>query len=139
MGSRFLLAAALFGTLATVLASPALAQMDLSGNATPPPEYQVKEDGTLIVGGDIEVHCSQVGLDEQYLTADGPHARACEAAGFEITGDGPPDPSRSPNASTASSNATLPETGGRSLPVPPLAAAAALLATGLLALRVMRR
>jgi hypothetical protein len=134
MGRRFLLAAALFGTLATVLASPALAQLDLSGNATPPPEYQVKEDGTLIIGGDVVVSCSQVGLDEQYLTAGGPQARACEAAGFGTAGDGPPDGASTP----ATSASALPETGG-SGPLVVAFVPLVLLVSGLLAFGIMRR
>ncbi len=132
MGRRFLLAAVLSVVLATMPASPALAQ--LSGDGPPPPEYQVKEDGTLIVGGDIEVHCSQVGLDEQYLTASGPQARACEAAGFEIAGDGTPSGASTPAASASG----LPETGG-SGPAVVAFVPLALLVGGLLAFGVVRR
>jgi hypothetical protein len=134
MGRRFLLAAVLFGTLATVLASPVLAQLDLSGNATPPPEYQVKEDGTLIIGGDIVVSCSQVGLDEQYLTAGGPAARACEAAGVGTAGDVSPDGASTP----ATSASALPETGG-SGPLVVACVSLALLVGGLLAFGIVRR
>ena len=132
MGRRFLLAAVLSIVLATMPVSPALAQ--LSGEGPPPPEYQVKEDGTLIVGGDIETHCSQVGLDEQYLTADGPEARACEAAGFEIAGDGTPGGASTPAASASA----LPETGGFGFPVAALVPLA-LLVGGLLAFGVVVR
>ena len=104
------------------------------GTGPPPPEYQVKEDGTLIVGGDIEVHCSQVGLDEQYLTASGPQARACEAAGFEIAGDGTPSGASTPAASASG----LPETGG-SGPAVVAFVPLALLVGGLLAFGVVRR
>ncbi|CAA9399748.1 MAG: hypothetical protein AVDCRST_MAG01-01-943 [uncultured Rubrobacteraceae bacterium] len=132
MGRRFLLAAVLSIVLATMPVSPAGAQ--LAGDAPPPPEYQVKEDGTLIVGGDIETHCSQVGLDEQYLTADGPEARACEAAGFKIAGDGTPGGASTPAASASA----LPETGGSGFPVAALVPLA-LLVGGLLAFGVVRR
>lgn len=56
MGRRVLLAAVLSVALATMPVSPAPAQ--LSGNGPPPPEYQVKDDGTLIIGGDVAVSCS---------------------------------------------------------------------------------
>ena len=132
MGRRFLLVAVLSMVLATLPVSPALAQ--LSGEGPPPPEYQVKEDGTLIVGGDIESHCSQVGLDEQYLTADGSEARACEAAGFEIAGDGPPGGVPTPAASASA----LPETGGSGSAVVAFVPLA-LLVGGLLAFGIVRR
>ncbi len=86
MVRRVFLAAVLSSVLVTIPVSTALAQ--LAGDAPSPPEYQVKDDGTLIVGGDIVSSCFQVGLDDQYLRADGPEARACEAAGFEIAGNG---------------------------------------------------
>ena len=132
MGRRVLLAAVLSVVLATMPVSPALAQ--LSVDAPPPPEYQVKEDGTLIIGGDIEVHCSQVGLDEQYLTANGPQARACEAAGFEIAGDGTPGGASTP----AISASALPETGGSGSAVVAFVPLA-LLVGGLLAFGVVHR
>ena len=65
--------------------------------------------------------------------------RTCHAAGFDTAEDPPAGASPSPDASTAGNNVALPETGGPSLPVPLLAAVAALLATGLLALRGIRR
>ncbi len=101
-----MLTAVLSIVLAKMPVSPALAQ--LSGVGPPPPECQVKGDGTLIIGGDIAVSCSQVGLDEQYLTAGGPEARACEVAGFGTAGDVPPDGTSTPAASAFA----LPETGG---------------------------
>ncbi len=134
MGRTFLLAAVLFGTLATVLASPAMAQLDLSGNAPPPPEYQVKEDGTLVIGGDVVVSCSQVGLEDPYLKAGGPEARACEAAGFGTAAD----PSSGGAATPAASTSALPETGGPGSVVA-LVSLVLLVGTSLLAFGVVRR
>ena len=104
MSRALLLAAALLGALATVLASSASAQLDLPGNAPSPPEYQVKEDGTLVIGGDVAVSCSQIGLEDPYLMAGGPEARACEAAGFGTAED--------PSSGAATPAPSLPETGG---------------------------
>lgn len=132
MGRRFFLAAVLSVVLATISVSPVLAQ--LAGDAPPPPEYQVKKDGTLVIGGDVAVSCSQVGLEDPYLEAGGPEARACEAAGFGTAAD--PSPGGVP-APTASASA-LPETGGRGSAVAPVALVL-LLGAGLLAFGVARR
>jgi hypothetical protein len=134
MGRRFLLAAVLSAVLVTVAVSPAQAQLDLSGNATPPPEYQVKEDGTLIIGGDVAVSCFQIGREDPYLQADGPQARACEAAGFG-TAMGPSSGGTSAPSASASA---LPETGGSGFPMAALVPLA-LLAGGLLAFGLVRR
>jgi LPXTG-motif cell wall-anchored protein len=133
MGRRVLLAAVLSAVLATVSVSPALAQLDLSGNAPPPPEYQVKDDGSLVIGGDVVVSCFQIGQEDPYLQADGPEARACEAAGFG-TAAGP----SSGGASTPDASASaLPETGGSGGTVAALVPLA-LLMGGLLAFVVVR-
>ena len=99
MGRRILLAGALLLALAPMWASPAAA--DLAGDAPPPPEYRVEGDGTLVVGGDVLVPCSQVGGGDSYVGADDPgvraqierfiseSARACEAAGFPTRVDPP--------------------------------------------------
>lgn len=132
MGRKFFLAAVLSVVLATISVSPALAQ--LAGDAPPPPGYQVKEDGTLVIGGDVVVSCSQVGLEDPYLKAGGPEARACEAAGFG--GAAGPSPGGAP-APEASASA-LPETGGLGSVVA-LAALVLLVGAGLLAFGVARR
>lgn len=155
MGKKFLLAMLFAAVSGMVSASPALAQ--LAGDAPPPPEYQVEGDGTLVIGGDVLVPCSQVGLGDPYLGRDDPEvraqieqslqesARACEAAGFETAVDvssGSASASGSAAASgTASSGAsadaeTLPETGGLTLSALLLAAGASLVAGCLLASRV---
>jgi hypothetical protein len=130
----FLLTAALSVVLATISVSPAQAQLDLSGNATPPPEYQVKEDGTLIIGGDVAVSCHQVGQEDPYLQADGPAGRACEAAGFGTAAG----PSSGGTSTPAASASALSETGGSDYVVAfvPLAL---LVGAGLLAFGVVRR
>ncbi len=145
MGKTVLPAAVLVVTLAALLAlaTPAFPQtssMDLAadeeGNlvAPHPPEYQVTEDGTLIIGGDVLVRCAEVGLDDYPLGADDPvvraqierslreSARACRAAGFPTAAD--------------DSLGALPETGG----APPLLPIGLLLLAGggLVALRGTR-
>ena len=126
MAKTVLPAAVLVVTLAAllVLATPAYPQVvgseglaaDEEGNLVGPrpPEYQVTEDGTLIVGGDVLVKCVEVGLDDYPPGADDPavrvqierspreSARACRAAGFATA--------------TEDSLEALPETGG----APPL-------------------
>ena len=131
MAKTVLPAAVLVVTLAALLAlaTPAYPQVssedlaaDEEGNlvAPRPPEYQVTEDGTLIVGGDVLVRCAEVGLGDDPPGADDPAiraqierslreaAQACQAAGFATATD--------------DSLEALPETGG----APPL------LLTGLL-------
>ena len=129
-----MLTAVLSMVLATMPVSPALAQLDLSGNATPPPKYQVKEDGSLIIGGDVVVSCHQIGQEDPYLQADGPEARACEAAGFGTATGPSSDDTSTPEASASA----LPETGG-SGPVVVALVPLALLVGGLLAFGVVRR
>jgi len=141
VGKAFLLAA-LSAVLAVVTASPTLAQ--LSGDGPPPPKYQVRDDGTLVIGGDVAVSCAQVGREDPYLMPGGPEARACEAAGFG-TADDPssgytPASGDTSSSSGASADARpLPETGGSALPALLLAAGAPLAAGCLLAWRMMRR
>lgn len=95
MCRRFLLAAVLSIVLATMPVSPALTQ--LSGDGPPPPKYQVNEDGSLVIEGDIVVSCHQIGQEDPYLQADGPEAQACEAAGFgTAAGPSPGDTSARP-------------------------------------------
>lgn len=132
MGKGVLLAAVLSAVLATMTVSPAPAQLDLSGGAPPPPEYQVKDDGSLVIGGDVVVSCFQIGREDPYLQADGPEARACEAAGFGTAAGSP-----SGGATPAPPTSALPETGGPGSVVAfiPLA----LLAGGLLTFGVVRR
>ena len=114
--------------------------------------YEVTEDGALIYGGDAVYQCEAlVSLGapakpgDEDVTEDGavmePLTREavelCAEAGFPPAGavlEAPASP-----VASAGPDGALPETGGPSLPVPLLAAAAALLATGLLALRVIRR
>lgn len=114
--------------------------------------YEVTEDGALIYGGDVVYQCEAlVSLGapakpgDEDVTEDGavvePLTREavelCAEAGFLPAGavlEAPASP-----VASAGPDGALPETGGPSLPVPLLAAAAALLATGLLALRVIRR
>lgn len=119
-------AAVLVATLAAMLAlaAPAYPQevvssedlaVDQDGNLVGPrpPEYQVTEDGALIIDGDVLIYCSAIGLE-------GESARVCESAGFPTAMDDP--------------SGTLPETGG----APPLLPIGLLLLTcvvGLVALR----
>ena len=127
MAKTVLPAAVLVVTLAAMLAlaAPAYPQeevvvssedlaADQDGNLVGPrpPEYQVTEDGTLIIDGDVLIDCSAIGLE-------GGSARACESAGFPTAVDDP--------------SGTLPETGGG----PPLLPIGLLLLTcgGLVALR----
>lgn len=96
MGKAVVLAGLML-VVASGTASPALAQ--LAKNAPAPPEYQVQEDGTLVIGGDVLVRCAEVGLGDPYLGADDPEvraqierslresARACETAGFSTALD----------------------------------------------------
>lgn len=145
MGKTVLPAAVLVATLVALLAlaTPAYPQAssedlaaDEEGNlvAPRPPEYQVTEDGTLIVGGDVFVRCAEVGLDDYPPGADDPvvraqidrslreSARACESVGFPTAVD--------------NSLGALPETGG----APPLLSIGLLLLAGggLVALRGTR-
>ena len=121
------------------LATPAFPQpssMDLAadeeGNlvAPGPSEYQVTEDGTLIIGGDVLVDCAEVGIVDETLERATPAVRAqegearneairsCRTAGFSTAANVP--------------LVALPETGG----APPLLLAGLLLASeGLLAIR----
>ncbi len=132
--------AALSAVLAAVLATPALAQ--LAVDAPSPPEYQVQDDGTLVIGGDV-VGCAQIGLEDPYLEAGGPEARACEAAGFGTADD--PSPGGVPDSGSASSSwasagaRTLPKTGGSALPALLMAASIPLAAGCLLAWRTTRQ
>jgi hypothetical protein len=166
----------LAATLAVLLALafPAYPQTSMSDLAADeegnlleprPPRYEVTEDGTLVIEGDMVVPCSEVGGPPgQYETRNvtpGVRAefererregvRACLAAGFGTAGEpsagvsasspvpAPAGAGPAPPGSPASSDAgpVLPETGGPAPPAPPAwAAAALLLAGGLLVLRV---
>ena len=143
MGRTFLPAAVFFVAVSGMLsASPALAQ--LAGDAPPPPEYEVNEDGTLVIGGDILVRCAEVGLGNPYLGTDDPEvraqidqslresARACEAAGFETAVDHPSGSASSSSDASADAE-VLPETGGITLWALLLAAGVSLVAGCLLA------
>ena len=146
MGKTVLPAAVLTVMLAAtlVLAAPAYPQAASSGNpaaneegnlaAPRPPEYQVTEDGGLIIGGDIRGDCAAIGRADpterfadpsarvQMERADNEAARACEAAGFSTAADGV-------------SSSALPETGG----APPLPLAGLLLLAGVVGLVALRR
>ena len=125
-----------------VLAAPAPAQTS-GGN---PPDYVLEEDGTVVIDGDAGTDCRSFAsfLEQGYFEPPGdPSQQAqsileqCEEAGFPPAG-AVLKASASPVAS-AGPDGALPQTGGPSLTVPLLAAVAALLATGLLALRGIRR
>lgn len=174
-------AAVLAATVAVmiVLASPAYPQTSMADLAADeegnlleprPPKYEVTEDGTLVVEGDILVPCSEVGgppdpIQTRNATPEvrseiekdrRESVRACQAAGFrtaagssasvsassagpalasEATAAGSASPSSSVSADA---RAVLPETGGPALLAPLAWAAALLLASGLLMLRVRR-
>ena len=138
------MAVTLSAMLATLvaLAAPAYPQTtsdlaaDEDGNLVGPrpPDYEVDENGLLIIGGDVLMPCSDIGetSGSSGLRRATPKARAeieqsriesiqaCRAAGFDTAGDMPSDA------------AALPETGGPGLPAPLLLAALATLVTGLL-------
>jgi LPXTG-motif cell wall-anchored protein len=115
--SMALLMSALFAPSATgqQAAGAIAAPPEGSPPPPPPPEYQVTEDGTLIVGGDVLLDCRTLGIDDIPPTAS-PSARTeikqtvkeqaavCRANGF-------------PPAEPLSFQQTLPDTGGFSLPV----------------------
>lgn len=132
MAKTILPAAILVVTLAALLALstaayPQVSSEDLAadeeGNlvAPRPPEYQVTEDGKLIIGGDVEMSCADVGIVDETIDRATPPVRAedkgarneairlCRTAGFDTATDVSP--------------ATLPETGG----APPLPLAGLLL------------
>ena len=140
-----------------VLAPPVYAQLSISDLAADedgnlvgprPPEYEVTEDGTLVIGGDVLVPCSDVGspadpselrgatqqAKAQMEQARRENIRACEAAGFGTAAGTPPGGAPTQVASASA----LPETGGSGAPVAALAPLA-LLVGGLLAFRVVRR
>ena len=136
-----MLAAVLSTALVSVLVSPAPAQ--LAGDAPPPPEYEVKSGGRLVIGGDVVVSCYQIGQEDPYLQADGPEARACEAAGFGTVADpssggAPTSGDASPSSVSSADSRALPETGGSKLPALLLAAGTLVAAGCLLAWRVTR-
>ena len=146
MEKTVLQAVVLVVTLAATLAlaTPAYPQtssMDLAADeegdlvAPRPPEYQVTEDGILIIGGDVLMDCSAVGIVDETLDRATPAVRAqeeearneairsCRVAGFSTAAD--------------VSSVALPETGGTP---PPLLTGLLLLAgaVGLVALRGIR-
>ena len=138
------MAVTLSAMLATLvaLAAPAYPQTisdlaaDENGNLVGPrpPDYEVNENGLLIIGGDVLMPCSAIGepSGSSGLRRATPKARAeieksriesiqaCQAAGFDTAGDVPPE------------TAALPETGGPALLAPLLLAAVATLVAGLL-------
>lgn len=141
MGKAVLLALVLLMTVAAA-ASPASAQGAQA--ATPEPsapagddgsfyrdEYEVTEDGTLIIGGDVSFPCEDVSSfgapagasSAGRATLEGEteeYAEVCRAAGFSPDGG------------------MLPETGGLALPGLVLAAGAFGVTGALFALRVRR-
>ncbi len=145
------LAVTLAAMLATLvaLATPAYPQTvskdlaaDENGNLVGPrpPDYEVDENGLLIIGGDVLIPCSAIGRpsDSSELRRATPEAQAeieqsrresiqaCQAAGFDTAGDIPSDAE------------ALPETGGPALLAPLLLAAVATLAARLLVLGARR-
>jgi hypothetical protein len=92
-------------TLMASIAAPSYAQTiteDLPANedgelvAPPPPDYQVDNNGFIIIGGDVVMPCSEV--------TGTPEVRACEAVGFDTA--------------ASASDTTLPDTGGLALSLP---------------------
>lgn len=151
------LAVTLVAILATLaaLATPAYPQTvsedlaaDEDGNLVGPrpPDYEVDENGFLIIGGDVLIPCSAIGVSQDpELREAGPipeaqakkierasreEIRTCRAAGFETGVDLAASASPSPGASAADGNGTLPETGGVALPALILLAAGVSLAAG---------
>lgn len=117
---------------AAAASEPASAQV--AGGALPP-GYEVEEDGTLVIGGDVVVRCSEVGLlggdpgtnDPAVLSQINESVResvaACESAGFPTSADPAPGAAASDGASdtsgvsapdgpAGSAVAVLPDTGG---------------------------
>ena len=130
MQKTLLLAVLLAGLIATT-ASPAMAQTESEiatpdGAAAPRNEgslyrgaYEVTEDGTLIIGGDVVVRC-------QYLVklgapSQGEDVDLCAEAGF------PPEGAVLSGPRSSGADA-LPETGG--ITSPPMTVVAAILAVG---------
>ena len=145
MRRTFLLTAALSVVLAAASVTPALAQ--LAGDAPLPPEFQVEEDGTLVIGGDVRVPCSEFGLGViDTAEPNDPAVRACEAAGFPTAVSVTSGRASAPSSTSASTGASapaaaasaLPETGGPAsfMALVPLVL---LVGTGLLAFRLVRR
>lgn len=97
---KLLLSSAMLAALMST-ASPALA--DLAEGAPPPPEYEVTEDGTLIIGGDVFVSCREIGgpddnepfnpqVQVEIDQAAAEERQACREAGFPTYGDAPLPP-----------------------------------------------
>ena len=157
MGKTFVPAAVLAVTLAAMLATlvalatPAYPQVvsedlaaDEDGNLVRPrpPDYEVDENGLLIIGGDVLIPCSDIGMPSELprLGGEDPgtrakieqtrreEIRACQAAGFDTAGNLPA--SASPSPSAPADAAALPETGGPALLAPLLLATVATLAAG---------
>jgi len=141
-----------------VLVAPAYSQVvpedlaaDEDGNLVGPrpPDYEVDENGLLVIGGDVRMPCSQIGgpsgspgagtnapaVQVKLERARIEQVRACRAAGYDTAGE--PSAGASPGSSAAEQ--LLPETGGPVFPAALLPSAAVLLsAGGLLALRAKR-
>lgn len=111
-------------------ATPSFAQ--LAGDVPPPPEYQVTDDGTLIIGGDVLADCSQVGIPDPTLREAAPAVQAeeeevrneavqaCRASGFATAADTPTSTSASTSAHGSpalNADGLLPKTGGLVLPI----------------------
>ena len=81
----------------TTAESTAVAEdMGILARGKPPPEYQVRGEGTLIIGGDVLVRCAEVGawsgppsasrsVERQLREEQREQSRVCTEAGF------PPD------------------------------------------------
>ena len=94
---RLLLSSAMLAALLST-APPVLA--DIDEGAPPPPEYEVTEDGTLIIGGEVLISCRDIGAPDDNAPSD-PQAQAeidqaveeerqaCREAGFPTYGDAP--------------------------------------------------
>lgn len=140
-----LLATALMAmmTAVAVAAAPALADIT-EGD---PPDYVLKEDGTVVIDGDLATDCPS--FAEFVPSADGDPdleqaqsvLEQCEEAGLLDSGGG--TPSASPSASASSEVSAvdgegggLPETGGPALPALLVVAVVVVAASGLLARKV---
>ena len=94
---KLLLSSAVLAALLSA-APPALA--DIAEGAPLPPEYEVTEDGTLIIGGDVLVDCRAVGTPDDNAPSNPQvqaeinqaveeERQACREAGFPTYGDDP--------------------------------------------------
>ena len=84
-------------TMTTASGTASESEMGILAGGKPPPEYQVKKDGTLIIGGDVLVSCTDLlksswegqsptpEARRQMRQANKEQVRVCTKAGF------PPD------------------------------------------------